>query len=45
MVVGDDNGDLRLSEVGYDIGLISEERFEGLEEKKEGIEGEKKGLY
>ncbi|MDR4200156.1 tRNA uridine 5-carboxymethylaminomethyl modification enzyme [Bacillus altitudinis] len=40
-----DNADLRLTELGYNIGLISEERFQAFTQKKEAIEAEKKRLY
>ncbi len=40
-----DNADLRLTELGYQIGLISEERFQAFQQKKEAIEAEKKRLY
>ena len=36
-----DNADLRLTEIGYKVGLISEERYERFLRKKEAIE---KGL-
>ncbi|WP_209125218.1 tRNA uridine-5-carboxymethylaminomethyl(34) synthesis enzyme MnmG [Alkalihalobacillus sp. BA299] len=39
-----DNADLRLTDVGYDIGLIPEERYERFKEKKMLIEEEKKRL-
>ncbi|EIJ80151.1 tRNA uridine 5-carboxymethylaminomethyl modification enzyme GidA [Bacillus methanolicus PB1] len=39
-----DNADLRLTELGYQIGLISEERYRKFIEKKEAIEAEKKRL-
>ncbi|MGZ0087472.1 tRNA uridine-5-carboxymethylaminomethyl(34) synthesis enzyme MnmG [Geobacillus sp. C56-T2] len=39
-----DNADLRLTELGYRIGLISEERYEKFLAKKEAIEREKKRL-
>ncbi|QDP42023.1 tRNA uridine-5-carboxymethylaminomethyl(34) synthesis enzyme MnmG [Radiobacillus deserti] len=39
-----DNADLRLTDIGYDIGLISEERYERFQEKKRLIEEEKKRL-
>ncbi|SET25472.1 tRNA uridine 5-carboxymethylaminomethyl modification enzyme [Oceanobacillus limi] len=39
-----DNADLRLTEIGYKLGLISEERYEKFEEKKELVEEEKKRL-
>ncbi|QAV25523.1 tRNA uridine-5-carboxymethylaminomethyl(34) synthesis enzyme MnmG [Neobacillus thermocopriae] len=39
-----DNADLRLTEIGYKIGLISQERYEKFVAKKEAIEAEKKRL-
>ncbi|WP_058309192.1 tRNA uridine-5-carboxymethylaminomethyl(34) synthesis enzyme MnmG [Gracilibacillus massiliensis] len=39
-----DNADLRLTEIGHRIGLISEERFNRFEEKKQLIEEEKERL-
>ncbi|MDE3840479.1 tRNA uridine-5-carboxymethylaminomethyl(34) synthesis enzyme MnmG [Bacillus methanolicus] len=39
-----DNADLRLTELGYKIGLISEERYRKFIAKKEAIEAEKKRL-
>lgn len=36
-----DNADLRLTEIGYQIGLISEERYQKFQEKKAAIEAEK----
>ena len=39
-----DNADLRLTEIGHDIGLISEERYERFKEKRQAIEEEKKRL-
>ncbi|WP_461201460.1 tRNA uridine-5-carboxymethylaminomethyl(34) synthesis enzyme MnmG [Anoxybacillus sp. TBDG-1] len=39
-----DNADLRLTEIGYNIGLISQERYEKFVAKKEAIEAEKKRL-
>ncbi|AGT33871.1 tRNA uridine 5-carboxymethylaminomethyl modification protein [Geobacillus genomosp. 3] len=39
-----DNADLRLTELGYRIGLISKERYETFLAKKEAIEREKKRL-
>ncbi|CAM3942638.1 tRNA uridine-5-carboxymethylaminomethyl(34) synthesis enzyme MnmG [Mesobacillus zeae] len=40
-----DNADLRLTEMGHDIGLISDERFARYLQKKEEIEAEKKRLH
>lgn len=39
-----DNADLRLTEVGYEVGLISEERNQKFRLKKEAIEAEKERL-
>ncbi|MCU9593867.1 tRNA uridine-5-carboxymethylaminomethyl(34) synthesis enzyme MnmG [Caldibacillus thermolactis] len=39
-----DNADLRLTELGYELGLISEERYQKYLEKKENIEQELKRL-
>ena len=39
-----DNADLRLTEIGYNIGLISEERYRKFTKKKEAIEAEKERL-
>lgn len=39
-----DNADLRLTEIGHQIGLISSERFEKFSAKKEAVEAEKKRL-
>jgi len=39
-----DNADLRLTEIGYQIGLISEERYQKFLAKKEAIEEEKERL-
>ncbi|SHG72534.1 tRNA uridine-5-carboxymethylaminomethyl(34) synthesis enzyme MnmG [Ornithinibacillus halophilus] len=40
-----DNADLRLTELGYELGLISEERYQRFVEKKRLVEEEKKRLY
>ena len=40
-----DNADLRLTELGYKLGLISEERYEKFRQKVALIEEEKKRLY
>jgi tRNA uridine 5-carboxymethylaminomethyl modification enzyme len=40
-----DNADLRLTEIGYQIGLIAEERHERFLQKKSAVEAEKKRLY
>ena len=39
-----DNADLRLTDKGHEIGLISDERYERFKEKKQAIEDEKKRL-
>lgn len=39
-----DNADLRLTDIGYNIGLISEERYQKFLEKKEKIEVERERL-
>ncbi|UOQ83795.1 tRNA uridine-5-carboxymethylaminomethyl(34) synthesis enzyme MnmG [Gracilibacillus salinarum] len=39
-----DNADIRLTEIGHQMGLISDERFERFEEKKRLIEEEKERL-
>lgn len=39
-----DNADLRLTEIGYKLGLISQERYEKFVAKKEAIEAENKRL-
>jgi len=37
LIVREDNADLRLGEMGYEIGLLSKKRFQLLEEKKKEI--------
>ncbi|MBE4907913.1 tRNA uridine-5-carboxymethylaminomethyl(34) synthesis enzyme MnmG [Bacillus luteolus] len=39
-----DNADLRLTDKGYELGLISEDRYKAFEEKKAAIEQEKERL-
>lgn len=37
LLLRNDNADLRLMDIGYEIGLISEQRYERLQNKREGI--------
>ena len=44
LLLRQDNADLRLTQIGYDIGLISEERYQNFLNKKKNIEKEIKRL-
>lgn len=41
LILREDNADLRLSEKGYQLGLLSEENFRTFEKKKQAVESEK----
>ncbi len=40
LLLRQDNADLRLSPIGYEVGLLPRERYEAVEEKRNAIEGE-----
>lgn len=44
LLLRQDNADLRLTKIGYEVGLISKERYEALLEKETAIENELKRL-
>jgi tRNA uridine 5-carboxymethylaminomethyl modification enzyme len=44
LLLRQDNADLRLSPIGYEVGLLSRGRYEAVEEKRKAIEGELKRL-
>jgi tRNA uridine 5-carboxymethylaminomethyl modification enzyme len=40
LLLRQDNADLRLSPIGYEVGLLPRERYEALERKRQAVEGE-----
>ena len=44
LLLRQDNADLRLSPIGYEVGLLSKERYEAVEKKRRAIEGEMERL-
>jgi len=44
LLLRQDNADLRLSPVGYEVGLLPRERYDAVEEKRKALEGELRRL-
>ena len=44
LLLRQDNADLRLSPIGYEVGLLPRERYEAVEDKREAMEGELRRL-